>query len=321
MRCGTSRVNHRPSRSESYALDLFREYLTHYDSKVYSAERRHISSRSTAYRRMADFLSYTPPPLPLAPRQAASHTTIMVDGFYIAYPSIRVHRHLPGAKTDESVLLLAIDAMTFQPLHWVIYRRLEDVTTWLLFFNELAKLGFSPQLLIHDGHYGIPIATSKYFPEITHQRCLVHMVRNVHKDIGITPKAPLAKQLQSLIYQLVKVQTSEDRVAWEIELHTYLEAFSVAESAGAPRTKAFLSLRTVLTNAYKRGELFAFLAHPGLPNNTNAIESQNKILRESLGRHRGMTLKQREAFVAWRLLFKSTDDLAVIRAHYKGKKD
>lgn len=319
MLCGLSRVRSRPARSELHALDLFREYLTHYDSKAYSAERRNISSRSTAYRRMARFLARTPSPLPMTPRQAASHAVLMVDGFYIAYPSIKAHRHLPGAKTDESILLLAISATTFQPLHWAIYRRLEDATAWLLFFEELTNLGFSPQFIIHDGHYGIPIAMNKYLPNTTHQRCLVHMVRNVHKDIGITPKAPLAKQLQGLIYRLVKVQTLEGRAAWEVELTAYLEAFSAATLAKVPQTKAFLSLHTVLLNAYRRNELFTFLSHPGLPNCTNAIESQNRVLRESLGRHRGMALSQREAFVAWRLLFKSTTNLAVIRAHYKSK--
>lgn len=240
----------------------------------------------------------------------------MLDGFYIAYPSLRAHRHLPGAKTDESVLLLAIDAFTHAPLHWAIYHRLEDATAWLLFFADLVELGFSPQYLVHDGHHGIPLAAKRYLPSALHQRCLVHMVRNVHKDIGISPKAPLARQLQSLIYRLVKVRTLQDRAAWEAAWHEYLAAFSAAELAGAHRTKAFLSLHAVLANAYKRDELFTFLDHPGLPNNTNAIESQNRVLRETLRRHRGMQLAQREALIAWRLLFNSTDDLAAIRAQY-----
>lgn len=313
MRCGKSRVERRSARAQLYALDLFRDYVTHYDAKARSAERRGIDSRSTAYRRTANFLAYQPPPLPVA--DPSVHTALMLDGFYVAYPSIREHRHLPGAKTEESILLLAIDPVTYQPLHWAIYRRLEDGAAWYSFFAELVALGFAPCYLIHDGHQGITRAAGRYMPEALHQRCLVHMVRNVHKDIGITPKAPLAQQLQSLIYQLVKVRTEYDRTEWETGWRAYRTAYDAARAQDIPITKSLASLHVVLSNAYRRAELFTFLDHPGLPNNTNAIESQNRVLREALGRHRGMTIDKREALVAWILLFRSEPDLRVIQEH------
>lgn len=298
-----------------YALNLFRDYVTHYDTKARSAQRRSIDSRSTAYRRMGAFLAQTPLPLPVC--NPAAHAALMLDGFYIAYPSIRAHRHLPGAKTEQSILLLAIDAITRQPLHWCVYRRLEDTTAWRLFFAELVRHGFTPDYLVHDGHQGITRAAAYYTSQVLHQRCLVHLVRNVHKDIGITPKAPLAQQLQSLIYRLVKVRTSQGRVNWEADWHAYRAAYEAGKHQKLPYTKAFLSLHTVLYNAHKRDELFTFLSHPGLPNNTNAIESQNRVLREALGRHRGMTLDKREALVSWILLFRSELDLRVIQKYIR----
>ena len=223
---------------------------------------------------------------------------------------------MPGAKSDESVLLLAIDAYTHVPIHWRIFRRLEDGVAWDRFFAELVNLGFSPRYLVHDGHQGIQRASAKYLPDALHQRCLVHMVRNVHRKLGITPKSPLAKRLQTLIYQLVTVRSHEDKHAWLVAWSDYLAAFAKAELAGAPQTKALHSLQDILMHTYERGELFAFLDHPDLPHNTNAIESRNRVLREALRRHRGMTLQQREAMISWLLLFKSTDDLTAIRAHY-----
>lgn len=311
----------RPESALRHRLTLLGDYLAHYDTKERIGAWHALSSRSTVYRRLRPFLSVILPPLPMTPSEAASHTALMLDGFYIAYPSIKAHRHLPHAKTDQSILLLAIDALTHQPVHWAMYPRLEDATSWCLFFDELAQLGFAPLYLVHDGHYGIPLAAARCFPEALHQRCLVHMVRNVHKDVGITPKALLARQLQSLIYQLVKVQTHEHRRVWERAWNAYLVAFLRAGQANIPRTKAFLSLHTVLRNAYERHELFTFLDYPSLPNNTNAIESRNRVLREALRRHRGMPLAQRESMISWLLLFKSTDDLAAIRAHYKTYKE
>ena len=312
-----SRISYRPQVRLTHRLALFRDYLTHYDTKARIGEQRRLGSRSTTYRRMRPFLEVTPRPLPLTPAQAASHAAVMLDGFYIAYPSVKEHRHLPGAKTEQSILLLAIDASTHEPLHWHIYPRIEDGRTWQLFFAELAALGFSPLYLVHDGHYGIPLAAGKYFPRALHQRCLVHMVRNVHKDIGITPKAPLARKLQSLIYRLVTVRTHDDKHQWLQAWSNYLVAFALAEGDNTPRTKAFLSLHIVLRNAYERQELFTFLDHPGLPHNTNAIESRNRVLRETLKRHRVLPLAQREALISWRLLFTQTDDLTVIRRQYE----
>lgn len=310
-----SRVNRRPGRKALYALDFLRDYVTHYDNKTRSAEHRGAMSRSTAYRRIAPFLAHTPPPL--AVPHPDRHTSIMLDGFYIAYPSIKAHRHLVGAKTEQSVVLLAIDAVSHVPLHWAIYRRIEDGKAWSLFFRELTMRGFTPTVLVHDGHYGIRQASNQYFPDALHQRCLVHMVRNVHKDIGITPKAPLARQLQSCIYRLVKVATEQDRRQWQRTWDDYLAAFVSAETKGEKHTKAFLGLHTVLCNAYERNELFTFLTQPGIPNNTNAIEAQNRVLREALMRHRGMSLNRREALIAWILLFRSEPDLRVIMEHVK----
>jgi hypothetical protein len=296
---------------------MLRDYLTHYDTKERTGERHEQTNRLAVYRALRPLLAAMVSPLPMTREEAASCTALMLDGFYIAYPSIREHRHLPGAKTDESVLLLAIDAITHQPLHWRIYRRLEDGLVWDRFFAELVALGFSPQYLIHDGHQGIQRASKKYLPDTLHQRCLVHMVRGVHKKLGITPKSPLAKQLQALIYRLVAVRTPEDRDAWLTAWSDYLAAFTKAELAGIPQTKALLSLQDILLHAYERNELFTFLDQPGLPSNTNAIESRNRVLREMLRRHRGTPLPQREAMVLWALLFKSTDDLTAIRAQYE----
>jgi hypothetical protein len=317
MRCGKSRVNRRPRSSQLHQLALLREYATNYDNKTRSAKYRSIKSRSTAYRRLAELLELKPTPLPIL--NPTAHTAIMLDGFYIAYPSIRKHRHLSGAKTEQSILLVAIDAITRQPLYWSTYRRLEDTTTWILFFEELVEHGLYPNYLIHDGHVGIVRASAKYLPNALHQRCLVHMVRNAHKDIGLYPKAPQAKQLLSLIYRLVQVRTEPAADQWLADLHNYQLAYQQARVQAPAQTsahsKAFLSLYTVLSNASKRNELFTFLDHPELPYNTNDIESLNHVLRETLGRHRGMNLARREALVSWILLFRSEPDLRIIRKH------
>jgi hypothetical protein len=286
---------------------------------------------------LAELLKLTPKPLPAL--NPTSHTAIMLDGFYIAYPSLRQHRHLSGAKTEQSILLIAIDAITHQPLYWSIYHRLEDPIAWAWFFKELVGHGLSPDYLIHDGHIGIAKASAKYLPNALHQRCLVHMVRNAHKDIGIYPKASQAKSLLTLIYRLVQVRTSLEADQWLTDLGSYQSAYQQGlrqRQAQAPAyttatttttttttstatattyTKAFLSLYTVLSNASKRNELFTFLDQPKLPYSTNAIESLNQVLRESLGRHRGMDLARREALVSWILLFRSESDLSIIRRH------
>ena len=62
---------------------------------------------------------------------------------------------------------------------------------------------------------------------------------------------------------------------------------------------------------------YVFSKNKAWNHSTNAIESRNRVLREMLRRHRGTPLPQREAMVAWALLFKSTDNLVAIRAQYE----
>ena len=318
-RCGTSKSARRPRSKVNHQLAFFRDYLTHYDTRQRVAERHESGgrSRSTLYRRSRPFLDTVPPPLSIPHSDTPSRAAIMLDGFYIAYPSIKEHRHLPGAKTATSILLLAIDAYTHEPLHWHIYQRFEDVRAWNMFFAELVKLGFSPKYLVHDGHSGIQRASAIYLPEARHQRCLVHMVRGAHRKLGITPKSPLARQLQSLIHHLVTVRTHAGKAVWLAAWGDYLAAFEYAESTNTPQTNALRGLKAILMHAYERDELFTFLDEPGLPHTSNAIESRNRVLREALRRHRGMTLSQREAMVSWLLLLQQTDDLTVIRKHYE----
>lgn len=68
----------------------------------------------------------------------------------------------------------------------------ESEDSWTDILNQLLERGLhGVKLVISDGHAGLKAALRRLLPEVTHQRCTVHLIRN------ITAKAP--KRLRSRI--------------------------------------------------------------------------------------------------------------------------
>ena len=75
----------------------------------------------------------------------------------------------------------------------------------------------------------------------------------------------------------------------------------------------YRSAFSVVNNAFQRNEIFTYLNDPSVPNSSNAIESNNGVLREMLARHRGLSLEQRKNLVSWVLAFKQQQDIHQIK--------
>jgi transposase-like protein len=72
----------------------------------------------------------------------------------------------------------------------------EDRDSWLRLLNRLEGRGLRPetglQLFIHDGGAALIAALKELFPEVAHQRCIFHKLRNMLR--AIVPPAELSKE-------------------------------------------------------------------------------------------------------------------------------
>jgi len=239
-----------------------------------------------------------------------------LDGFYLAYPSLKRNRHRPRAKTVSCILLWALDSSTSKPIYWKFYSQVENPGIWQDFIHDLTQAGIDPDYAVHDGHSGITIAVNNYWPMTKHQRCFVHLMSNMHKDLGISPKTTIARELKQVVAGIFSIADELTWQTWEKQWRQYCQKHSdilealrthqlCLDENGNRIPKAVLEAFTVINNAYIRDELTAFLDSPNtIPRTTNSIESLNGNLRELLQRHRGLSLEKRMNLVSWYLALK-----------------
>lgn len=320
--CGSSKVNTRPNAKLNTTLKLFNEYLVHSISRNYLGEKTGLS-RSSLWRRFSKLLELEVPPV--LPENVPR--VILLDGFYLAYPSIKRNRHKPRAKTDSCILLWALDSTTSKPLYWKFYRQLENPRIWQDFIYDLTIRGIVPDYIVHDGHNGITSAVNRYWVTTKHQRCLVHLMSNMHKDLGISPRTNVARELKQVVAGLFSITDEVTWQLWQQQWQMYCERHEKTleslrihqlcfDEYGGRIPKAVLEAFTVINNAYRRDELTAFLDEPQtIPRTTNAIESLNGNLRELLRRHRGLSLDKRISLVSWYLVLKQKLTNKQLREH------
>lgn len=277
-------------------------------------------SRSTLWRRVSGLLEVQLEPVLLS----TPSDIIQLDGFYLSYPSIKRNRHRRGAKKRSCILLWALDGQTGRPLYWRFYDQLENPGVWKDFIGALANQAITPDYVIHDGHPGITQAVNQYWPRIRQQRCLVHLMGNMHKDLGIAPRTRIARELKQTVAALFHVQDADTWADWQKQWLGYcdahhetlqrLRAREAVDEDGVRVPGALLDAYTVVANAYQRLELSAYLDDPAtIARTTNAIESLNGNLRELLRRHRGMSLERRINLVSWYLGIKQRQSRAQLK--------
>ena len=285
-------------------IKLFREYLTQSISRNYLSQINK-TSRTTLWRKFDPLLEVRLLPL----SNLTKVRVIAVDGFYLSYPSLKRNRHKDGFKKDKCILLWALDCENHKPIYWQFYDEIENMRIWKSFIYEMKVRNFNPEYLVSDGHLGITSACSDYWPAAKQQRCIAHFMSNMNKDLSISPKTNIAKDLKLIVALLFKIKTIKERVVWEEDWLNYLEKYKdtilllkckkdVYE--GTQRIPSgYLSALSVVSCAYKKDEIFTYLKDSKVPNTSNSIESINGVLRELTRRHRGMSLERRKNLITW----------------------
>lgn len=106
----------------------------------------------------------------------------------------------------------------------------ESETSWTELLEGLVERGLSGvQLVISDAHAGLAKAVRRQFPEVTHQRCTVHLTRNVLDKTPWRLRARVAGELRRVF------QASSRELA-----HKALNAFATGLGTQLPEAVACL---------------------------------------------------------------------------------
>ena len=155
-------------------------------------------------------------------------------------------------------------------------------------------------MVVSDGSKGFEAALSHMWPNCPHQRCLVHVVRNIQTCLTSRPKTQAGRELLELAKVLPKLTEGSQQDLWIEHFLQWVDMWNdflntKIEVDGKPQYsfKRLRQARNLLLRLIREETLFTFLrkdlSYLGkLPSSTNTIEGgTNSPLKEVLRRHRG----------------------------------
>lgn len=231
--------------------------------------------------------------------------------FLVESPRIKIR------KRDK--VNLRMDATYFKGFCMLCYQDNLDGYTQLIRFSEgeyfeeiredlanLIKLGIRLESITTDGHKSILKAIKTALPEVTVQRCLVHIQRMCLIWLTQYPKHASGQELRRLVLLLLQIKTHNDRISWEKSLEDWQRKHKeyLCEKTFHAETGRYWYTHKLLRRSYqtiKRAlpNMFHYLANPAIPATTNGIEGFFSHLKNHLDIHRGLTLQHRVDFIKW----------------------
>lgn len=177
---------------------------------------------------------------------------------------------------------------------------------------NLGKLGVQIYSVTCDGHKGMLKAIGEVLPEVTIQRCIVHIHRMSHIWLRKRPKTLASQELKYIINLLPLVKTPNDKRAFIKMYHNWYNTHKafINEKAINEKTKRWWyrhkNLRRTATLISKAlPDLFHFLKDADIPKSTNGLGSFFGHLKDNLSIHRGLSYSNRKSFIKWYLQLKN----------------
>lgn len=177
---------------------------------------------------------------------------------------------------------------------------------------NIKKLGIGIISITCDGHSSILKAIKKECPDVITQRCLVHIQRESNIWLRKRPVLTASLELKRIVNLLPKVSTYNDKIFWT---RTFLQWYKNNQSfineqkiniATGRKWYIHKDLRrTAVMISKALPNMFQYLNDPQIPKSTNAVESFFGHLKDTISIHRGLSYKNRKAFILWYLHFKN----------------
>lgn len=251
-------------------------------------------SQSTLQRQFSYYLSHAP----AFPIRANSKAHLIIDGTYFTNDLCLV------LYWDNDIKYVQLYRFSKGEYYDQIKEDLEN----------LKRLNIEIGSVTCDGKRAIIKAVKEVFPLALIQRCIVHVQREAMTWLRKKPKTKASVELKVIMSKLCLVKNHNDRIAWTEmfiawhRLHMdFVNERKINEETGRwwYRHKDLRRTAVMVSNAFP--DLFHFLDNPSIPKSTNALESFFGHLKDSISIHRGLSHKNRRAYIRWYLFFKNNN--------------
>lgn len=191
---------------------------------------------------------------------------------------------------------------------WWRYSSKENLEEILADLEQLKKSGVVLVSSTSDGAPGILGALSLLYPNIPHQRCLVHLQRMALAFLTQRPKTVAGWELRSLVMKLNRISIQEEHDYWRRDfLHWCNRYYSfLKQRSFYPDgrhwwyTHRYLRrVRRMIINALPN--MWHYLEDKKIPKDTNGLEGRWNSLKDHFRRHRGLSCLRRKAYLSWYL--------------------
>lgn len=289
--CGILFTGSNPSVTKSNRFIWFKKWVLYRYTLEQLSQESGYSTR-TLKRLFDEYLS-KPPKLSVYPSERVN---LMIDGTYFS--------------NDLCLVLYRDSTIKFTQLY-----RLTDGEWFEELFEDLEnlqRLGVQIESITCDGHKALLKAIQLACPNVTTQRCLVHIQRMCRIWLSSKPKSDAGKALRKIMSVLHTVDSTTKRDYWIVSLHKWHNAFKdyINEKTINEETGRYWYTHKMVRRSFsvvKRAlpDMFHFLDNPRIPKSTNGLESFFGHLKGHLNVHRGLSSKHKRQFIQWYLYFKN----------------
>lgn len=199
-------------------------------------------------------------------------------------------------------------------IYWDFVVR-ENYFNYTLNLGRIKELGYDVLGVTSDWHGSLVSAVRSVFPDIPHQRCLVHTQRLCQSLLTRKPETEAGRNLLELASLLNSIKTPSEKGVWVCWLRRFEERygdFVKTRTYGINKEgrrgwwfthrnlrRAFRTLETSLDH------LFIYLGNTHIEKDTNGLESEFSHLEDKLANRRGLRRSARINYLKWYCYLKS----------------
>jgi hypothetical protein len=225
-------------------------------------------------------------------------------------PNLKCHLTIDGTYFKNNFCLLNYYDNDLKRLQYYRTVERENYCDYLSDLEFLKQVGLNIVSITSDGQKGLIKAVDNVFPNVIHQRCIIHIQRLSLAYLTRNPKTQAGIILRQLVKHLHKIDNHDKRDYWIFffnewckKCNDFLKDRSISASGRKWYTHKLLRrTRSLIKNALP--DMFHYLDNCHIPKSTNGLESRFSYLKNNLKIHRGLNRKNRRSFIIWYNYFK-----------------
>ena len=168
------------------------------------------------------------------------------------------------------------------------------------FFINLKHRGLNPLSLTVDGLKAVGVVIKAIWPDVTIQRCLVHIQRQGLQWCRVNPKRSDAKYLRKIFLMVANIRDSKDRNIFLGELRNWEEKYGLHIGKAKETGWVFSDIKRARSMLLKAiPYMFHYLNDPRIPKTTNSLEGYFSRLKSKYRNHRGLSKLKRYNYFQW----------------------